>query len=353
MSAATTDSAIDKVVLAVTKPQGREDWPLWSATIRVALGQTWAYVGGDKVSPPESTDMKYEAWGLEDRNAHWRIFLALSDSVKQTVLLHVDSHAVKLSSILRSQFEASGVSAEFYAKQDYENAKLSDYDTIGDFITALTNLAHVFNKEIKGTVGCIEERNIAMHVLHSLPPCMHPVQTLILETAPESDNSDWDLSKLKQVITNDERCAWAAGEQLGTKLDLTSEPNALTVEGRYHQAKRRDPNDPQWLAKQTCWRCSKVGHIHPKCTASQAEREAYYAKKVAEQNAANVTTGKLEVYAKAMFAKGINDGSEEWADIMVAEAIISGPEADTEVVIDKALVEHQAHAAQGGSIESK
>ena len=66
MSAATTDSAIDKVVLAVTKPQGREDWPLWSATIRVALGQTWAYVGGDKASPPESTDVKYEAWYLED-----------------------------------------------------------------------------------------------------------------------------------------------------------------------------------------------------------------------------------------------------------------------------------------------
>ncbi len=100
--------------------------------------------------------MKYEAWYLEDRNAHQRIFLTLSNSVKQTVLLHVDSHASKLFMTLRNQFEASGVSAEFYAKQDYENAKLSDYDTIGDFITALTNLAHVFNKEIKGTVGCIE-----------------------------------------------------------------------------------------------------------------------------------------------------------------------------------------------------
>ena len=85
-----------------------------------------------------------------------------------------------------------------------ENAKLSDYDTISDFITALTNLAHIFNKEIKGTVSHIEEHNIMMHVLHSLPPCMHSVQTLILETAPESDKGDWDLSKLKQVITNDE-----------------------------------------------------------------------------------------------------------------------------------------------------
>ena len=139
-------------------------------------------------------------------------------------------------------------------------------------------------------------------------------------------------------------------ESVHRDAEVQSEP---LTSNRYHQAKRRDPNNPQWLAKQTCWRCGKVGHIHPKCTALQAEREAYYAKKVAEQNAANVTTGKLEVYAKAMFAKGINDGSEEWADIMVAEAIISGPEADTEVVIDKALVEPQAHAAKGGGMEPK
>src|SRR5258708_34549597 len=152
MSAATTDSAIDKAALAVMKLQGCEDWPLWSAMICVTLGQTWAYVGGDKVSPPESTDAKYKAWFLEDWNAHWRIFLALSDSVKQTVLLHVDSHVVKLFTTLKNQFEASRVSAEFYMKQDYENTKLSDYNTIVDFITALTHLAHDFNKEIRGTV---------------------------------------------------------------------------------------------------------------------------------------------------------------------------------------------------------
>ncbi len=48
------DSAINKAVLAITKLQGQEDWPLWSATIHVALGQTWAYVGGDKVSCVQS-----------------------------------------------------------------------------------------------------------------------------------------------------------------------------------------------------------------------------------------------------------------------------------------------------------
>jgi len=110
----------------------------------------------------------------EDRNAHCRLFLALSDNIKQMVLLHIDSPALKLFSVLKSQFEASGISAEFYAKQ--------------------SNLAHVFNKEIKGTVGRIEECNIAMHVLHSLPACMRSIQMLILETTPESDKGDWDLS---------------------------------------------------------------------------------------------------------------------------------------------------------------
>src|SRR5260221_11753087 len=124
-------------------------------------------------------------------------------------------------------------------------------------------------------------------------------------------------------------------ESVHRDAEVQSEP---LTSNRYHQAKRRDPNNPQWLAKQTCWRCGKVGHIHPKCTALQAEREAYYMKKVAERNAANVTTGEPEANTKEIFAKGINDGSEEWADIMVALAIISGPEVDIEVVIDEALV---------------
>src|SRR5258708_31989392 len=214
MSAPTPDAAIDKVHLAIPKLQGQDNWPLWSATIRIALGQTWAYVNGSKPAPPsDDADSKYETWSIEDRNAHRRLFLTLSDNVQQAVLLHVDSHTSKLFSVLRSQFEASGVSTEFYAKQNYENAKLSDYDTIGDFITALTNLTHVFNKEIKGTVGRIKECNIAMRVLHSLPTCMRPIQTLFLETAPESDKGDWDLSKLKQTITNDERRVQATGDQ--------------------------------------------------------------------------------------------------------------------------------------------
>ena len=71
---------------------------------------------------------------------------------------------------------------------------------------------------------------------------------MILETAPDSDKGEWDLSKLKQVISNDELRARAAGENLGTKLNLTSEPNTLAIDSQYCQGRRKDTNDPQWLA---------------------------------------------------------------------------------------------------------
>ncbi len=118
MSAPMPDSTIDKAALAITKLQGQDNWPLWSATICIALGQTWAYVDGSKPAPPsDDANSKYETWSIEDCNAHQRLFLALSDNVKQTIL-HINSHASKLFLVLRSQFEASGVSAEFYAKQN-------------------------------------------------------------------------------------------------------------------------------------------------------------------------------------------------------------------------------------------
>ncbi len=132
MSATMPNSTINKAALAITKLQGWDDWPLWSATICVTLGQTWAYVDGSK--PPPSTDdanSKYETWSTEDHNVHQRLFLALSDNIKQTMLLHVDSHVSKLFSILKSQFEASGISAKFYAKQNYENAVSRETSLLG------------------------------------------------------------------------------------------------------------------------------------------------------------------------------------------------------------------------------
>ena len=59
------------------------------------------------------------------------------------------------------------------------------------------------------------------------------------------------------------------------------------------------------MAWQTCWKCGKVGHIHPKCTASYAEREAYYESKMAKQNIANAVADTLGEYVEAMYAEAI------------------------------------------------
>ena len=49
---ATTDSAIEKAVLVVTKLGGHDDWPLWSAMIHIALGQTWVGLHQQQPSYP-------------------------------------------------------------------------------------------------------------------------------------------------------------------------------------------------------------------------------------------------------------------------------------------------------------
>src|SRR5260370_6448960 len=150
MSVSTPNSILKKAVLAVSNLQGHDDWYLWSTMIHVALGHTWAYVDGDKAQAPTTTDDKYVPWLVEDWNAHQRMFLTLSDDVKQTILMHANSTASALFSALKDQYEHMGISVEFYAKQDFKNAKLSDYNTISDFITGLTNFPHIYNKEVKG-----------------------------------------------------------------------------------------------------------------------------------------------------------------------------------------------------------
>ena len=58
---------------------------------------------------------------------------------------------------------------------------------------------------------------------------MRTLQTILLEQAPSSDSSAWDLLKLKRQIIADESCAHTAGENLGTKLIAKAEPQALIV----------------------------------------------------------------------------------------------------------------------------
>src|SRR6266850_1972079 len=143
--------------------------------ICVALGHTWTYVEGKNISPPDEADEGYIPWVIEECSAHRRIFLTLSNEVQETVLMHADSSASDLFTALKDQYEHSGISALFYAKQSYENAKLSEYNTIGDFIVGLTNLAHVINKEVADGGRRIENWDVAMQVLHSLPPCLHMI----------------------------------------------------------------------------------------------------------------------------------------------------------------------------------
>src|SRR5260370_22316456 len=128
--------------------------------ICVALGHTWTYVEGDNVSPHDEEDENYPQLVIKECSAHRRIFLTLSNEVQEMVLMYADSSASDLFITLKDQYEHSGVSAVFYTKQNYKNAKLSEYNTIGDFIVGLTNLAHIINKETTGDGRRIENWDI-------------------------------------------------------------------------------------------------------------------------------------------------------------------------------------------------
>ena len=151
--------------------------------------------------------------------------------MKESILHLADSLASVIFDALKESYEYLGTSAKYYVRQDYHNAKIDDYESIGDFITGLTKLAHLINKTVKDTGDCIRDRQIAMRVIHSLPTSMRTLQTLLIETAP-STSEPWNLSTLCQQIVTNERQAQAAGEDLGTKLDVTHESKALAIEDR-------------------------------------------------------------------------------------------------------------------------
>ena len=66
----------------------------------------------------------------------------------------------------------------------YENIKLSDYDNLESFMTAMINAAHQSNKEISNTSSHIKNRDIAMQIIHDLPPALFSLQTILLKNAP-------------------------------------------------------------------------------------------------------------------------------------------------------------------------
>src|SRR5260370_42420608 len=118
-----SDSLIEKAALTITKLQGQDNWHQWSTTICVTLGHTWTYVKGDNISTPHEEDEGYTQWVIEEHNAHHRIFLALSDEVQEMVLMYADSSAFDLFTALKDQYEYSGVSVVFYAKQNYKKCQ--------------------------------------------------------------------------------------------------------------------------------------------------------------------------------------------------------------------------------------
>ncbi len=176
--------------------------------------------------------------------------------MKQAVLPYADSHASQLFTVLKSLYEPQGATAEFYA--------------------CLINAAHQFNKEITDINGHIKNHDIAMRIIHALPTPLFSLQTILLKNAPLSDKTDWDLQALHQCVTSAEYWAQAAGLKLGTRLDNLTNPKALTAQDNTQKGKK---SNSTWLSQQTCWACGRTGHLHQKCTASQAEKQAYKERK--------------------------------------------------------------------------
>ena len=87
-----------------------------------------------------------------------------------------------------------------------------------------------------------------MWIIYSLPLTMHTLQTILLEKATLSMSPNWDLPALKLQVMSDKCCVQAAGENLGTKLDVSQTSNALAVESGSWRPKQRDPNNPTWLS---------------------------------------------------------------------------------------------------------
>ena len=60
----------------------------------------------------------------------------------QAVLPYAKSHASELLGTLKTLYKPMGATTELYGRQEYENIKLSDYDNIDSFMTAMINAAH-------------------------------------------------------------------------------------------------------------------------------------------------------------------------------------------------------------------
>jgi hypothetical protein len=310
------DSTIDKAVLAIAKLKGRDDWNRWSINLRFAMGHTWGYLDGSRIEPSDKTIPEHAEWVEGEINTRRRLWLSLSDSVQDNIFRHSESPAATLFRALKGAYQQTGASAEYYARTRYCEAKVSNYESISDFLSGLMNLAHEVNKQVPGDQGWIEDRMIAMQLIHTLPSCMSTLQTMLIQNAPAATNDmSWDLDKLRREVETEELRARANGENLGTKDELALMPKALAAESD----KKGRKGDPPWLACKTCWDCGKTGHLRTKCTATEAEKEAYQKKKAAEKENANATEDSEEralcaeyVMNAALITDKGADGPKPW-----------------------------------------
>ncbi|KAF8330892.1 uncharacterized protein EI90DRAFT_3016702 [Cantharellus anzutake] len=137
--------------------------------LELALDHTWNYIEGKNTTAPPHPKTNMRA-GCEP--------------AQQAVFRHFKSPAATLFKALKSAYGYSGASAEFYARQKYDNTKINNHESTADYRTDLVNLAHHVNREITGNQGRIEDRTIAMHLIHSLSPCMRTLQTILVRTTP-------------------------------------------------------------------------------------------------------------------------------------------------------------------------
>src|SRR5258708_5709060 len=78
-----------------------------------------------------------------------------------------------------------------------------------------------------------------LRIIHALPTSLFSLQIILLENAPPSDRTDWDLQALCQRVTSAEDRARAAGLKLGTKVDNLSDPKVLTTRDDPRKGKRK------------------------------------------------------------------------------------------------------------------
>src|SRR5258706_12667997 len=129
-----SNTAIKKAALTITKLEGHENWTRWSTNIKMVLDHTWEFIEGNKSSPPQEDSPEFADWSNGNCAACHRIWLALSDKVQDSVFCHFKSPATTLFNTLKNQYDQTRASAEFYATKAYNDAKLSNYNSITDFL---------------------------------------------------------------------------------------------------------------------------------------------------------------------------------------------------------------------------